>query len=186
MQSTPAPADDSLVYAIERPDAKLWTYYILASFLAGPAMPFLLVYSYFRYHTMRYRFDAEGISMSWGILFRREINLTYARIQDIHLTSNLLERWLGLARIQIQTASGSSGAEMTIEGVLEFEALRDFLYSKMRGTRQALGSASAGGTAAALAPAATAELAAVLGEVAAELRALRIAREAERTEAGDG
>jgi putative membrane protein len=84
---------------------------------------------------MKYRFDDEGVSMSWGILFRREINLTYRRIQDIHLTSNSIERWLGLSKLAIQTASGSATAEMTIEGVLEAQALRDYLYTKMRGAR---------------------------------------------------
>lgn len=71
--------------------------------------------------------------MRWGVLFRREIHLTSARIQDIHLSSNVVERWLGLARIEIQTASGSAKAEMTIHGVRESEELRDFLYSRMRG-----------------------------------------------------
>ena len=75
--------------------------------------------------------------MGWGILFRREINLTYSRIQDIHLVSNIVERWLGLARIQIQTASGSAKAEMTLAGLLQFERVRDFLYSRMRGARDA-------------------------------------------------
>lgn len=75
--------------------------------------------------------------MRVGILFRREVNLTYARIQDIHLTSNFIQRWLGLADTQIQTASGSSGAELVIEGFKEFEAIRDFLYARMRGTRAA-------------------------------------------------
>jgi uncharacterized protein len=178
-----SPTAAALVYAIERPHARLWTYYIVASLLSGPAMPFVLVYSYFRYHTMRYRFDDEGISMSWGVLFRREINLTYARIQDIHLTSNILERWLGLARIQVQTASGSSGAEMTIEGLREFEALRDFLYTKMRGTKTALDApparaAADGGD--------TADLVDTLREVASELRALRRSLEAERSERRDG
>jgi putative membrane protein len=168
------PAIDSAIYAIERPHPRLWTYYILTSFLAGPGMPFVLVYYYFRYHTMRYRFDEEGVSMSWGILFRREVNLTYARIQDLHLSSNIVERWLGLARIQVQTASGSSAAEMTIEGVREYEALRDFLYTKMRGTK---GLARADAPAAALAAAPAADLAAVLREVAAEVRALRQATE---------
>jgi len=123
------------VFAIHRPSPALFKYYVLSSFLAGPLFFVPLTYLYFRYHTMRYDFDDEGISMRWGILFRREITLTYARIQDIHLTSNLLERWLGLARIQIQTASASAAAEMTIEGLHEFEAVRDFLYSRMRGVR---------------------------------------------------
>ena len=88
---------------------------------------------YFRYRTLRYRFDEEGIHMRVGILFRREVNLTYARIQDIHLRSGFIQRWLGLADIQIQTASGSAGAELVIEGFKEFEAIRDFLYTRMRG-----------------------------------------------------
>jgi putative membrane protein len=174
------PVDDAAIYAIERPDKRLLPYYCLRSLVAGLGFPFLLVYSYFRYHTMRYHFDEQGVKMSWGILFRREINLTYARIQDIHLSSNFVERWFGLARIRVQTASGSSGAEMTIEGVREFEALRDFLYSKMRGTK---------GHPATLAGAADAhaasELAAVLHEVASELRAVRLALEARKEAGGD-
>jgi putative membrane protein len=116
-----------------RPDRSLLTYYILTSFLLGPLFPVLLIPLYFKYHTLRYVFDDQGISMSWGIIFRREISLTYARIQDIHLSSNIVERWLGLARVQVQTASGSAEAEMTIEGLKDFEPIRDFLYSRMRG-----------------------------------------------------
>jgi putative membrane protein len=126
--------DDSTIRAIERPHPRLLAYYVLRAALA----PFFLVvlpYHYFRYSTMRYRFDGEGVMMSWGVLFRREITLTYSRIQDIHLTSNFVQRWLGLANLEIQTAAGSSGAEMTIEGCLEYEAIRDYLYAKMRGSR---------------------------------------------------
>src|SRR5262245_47701280 len=128
------------VFKIERPAPALMKYYLLVCLLTGPLFVILIIPSYFRYHTLRYRFDREGISMSWGILFRRQINLTYTRIQDIHLTSNLVERWLGLARIQVQTASGSSSAEMTIEGIHEFEHVRDFLYARMRGHAHEKGS----------------------------------------------
>ncbi len=151
------------VLSIHRPSPALFRYYVLSSFLLGPLFFVPLIYLYFRYHTMRYDFDDEGISMRWGILFRREITLTYARIQDIHLTSNLIERWLGLARIQIQTASASSSAEMTLEGLHEFEAVRDFLYSKMRGVRAHPIAA----------PQHQDALTAALHEVAAALRAVR-------------
>lgn len=119
--------------SLERPCPALWTYYILAAVLTGPGIIVTLPYLYFRYYTLRYRFDEEGIHMRVGILFRREVNLTYARIQDIHLRSNFVQRWLGLANVQIQTASGSAGAELVIEGFKEFEAIRDFLYTRMRG-----------------------------------------------------
>lgn len=123
------------IYSITRPDSKLLTLYIIRSILSLVAFPVVFLVSYFKYHTMRYRFDNEGIAMSWGLLWRKEINLTYARIQDIHVSRGLIERWLGLATVQIQTASGSGSAEMSIVGILEYELLRDFLYTKMRGAR---------------------------------------------------
>jgi putative membrane protein len=121
--------------AISRPDPSLMTYYFLSSFVAGPFFFMPLIPLYLKYRSLNYRFDDEGVSMSWGILFRHEINLTYRRIQDIHLTRNFVERWMGLATVAIQTASGSSGPEMKIEGILQASQLRDFLYTKMRGAK---------------------------------------------------
>lgn len=163
--------DEASILAIDRPDPKLWTYYILCCLAVLPLAPLLLPIHWFRYHTMRYRFTDEGVSMSWGILFRRQILLNYARIQDIHLHSNLVERWLGLARLQIQTASGSASAEMTLEGLTQFEAVRDFLYSRMRGVKEVSPAHPAG--AAPREGIGNEDLAALLREIAQELRALR-------------
>lgn len=150
-------------------------YYFITSLVLGPAFIFMAVPMYFRFRSLRYEIDEEGISMKWGVLFRREISLTYSRIQDIHLSSNFIERWLGLGRIQIQTASASAGAEMTIEGLPYPEAMRDFLYARMRGARDQhredgkdrADDADEGGG--------DTELTAVLREIAAEVRALRAA-----------
>jgi membrane protein YdbS with pleckstrin-like domain len=171
------------VRTIERPHRTLLQYYALGLVVylpVFPALPFVALLRYFRYHTMRYRFDQQGVMMRWGILFRRETVLAYARIQDIHLTSNVVERWFGLARIQISTASGSAAAEMTIEGLREFELVRDFLYAQMRG---------AGATAPAPAGAVRVEGAAMaavcdaLHRVSDDLRAVRVALEASRGKA---
>ncbi len=121
--------------AIARPDRSLLKYYVLISLLSGPLFPFAILPLFFKYETLKYRFDESGVSMSWGILFRREIYLTYRRIQDIHLTRNIVQRWMGLATVAIQTASGSAGPEMSIEGILQADKLRDFLYMQMRGAR---------------------------------------------------
>ncbi len=165
--------------AVLHPHRYLLTYYLLSSLLAGPGFPILLLLHVFKFRTLRYELDEEGITVRWGVLFRREVSLTYARIQDIHLTSNVVERWLGLAKIQVQTASGNAQAEVTIEGIQAFEALRDFLYSKMRGSRerpvQTSAPLPAGGEDA---------LASTLREVAAEVRALRLGLEG--TEKKDG
>ncbi len=164
---------DQEILGLERPESGLMTYYVMLAFIAGPFFFIPLIPLYFRYHTLRYRFDEEGISMRWGVLFRREIHLTYSRIQDIHLVSNAVERWLGLARIKIQTASGSAKAEMTIEGIGAYAQLRDFLYTRMRGARGEGGAAAVREEAGATGDDTAAELAATLRTVAEELRGLR-------------
>lgn len=120
---------------IDRPDRSLLSYYLIMSLLAGPLCFIAAIPLWIRYSTLRYKFDDEGVAMNWGVLFRREIYLTYKRIQDIHLTRNIVQRWMNLATISLQTASGKAEAEMTIEGILNPEKLRDFLYSKMRGAK---------------------------------------------------
>jgi len=163
--------------SITRPQPALMTYYTITAAMTLIGFPVVILPLYFKYHTLRYRFDDKGIAMTWGILFRREIYLTYRRIQDIHVTRNILERWLGLASVAVQTASGSSGAEMTIEGVADPEALRDFLYRKMRGAHDegvhvAPGTA---GDAGAAAPSGDGDALVLLREIRDEVRRLRIA-----------
>ncbi len=109
--------------------------------------------------------------MSWGMLFRKEIIIQYSRIQDIHLRSNMIERWFGLYKVLVQTASGSASAEMTLEGIKEFEAVRDFLYHRMRGVKDDTSVANGGTTIEEGVP--STELTQTLREVAAELRGLR-------------
>lgn len=172
---------------ITRPHPSLAAYYAVSSLVLGPLFPLLLVPRLIRFNTLRYRFAEDGISMSWGVLFRHEIHLTYDRIQDIHLRSSVVERWFGLARVPVQTASGSAKAELTIEGVREYEALRDFIYERMRGARREPGSGTpAGETAGAVAGTPPiGELVETLQAVATELRAIRLAVE-RRPPAGDG
>ncbi len=156
--------------SIERPEPQLLTYYALCAACTVIGFPFVFIPLWMKYITLRYKLDDEGVSMAWGVLFKKEVHLTYRRIQDIHVTRNLFHRWLGLASIAVQTASGSSGAEMTIEGVAAPEALRDFLYTKMRGARgdddQPEG-----------APAEKDDALALLHEIRDELRATRAALE---------
>jgi uncharacterized protein len=122
---------------IERPHPSLLKYYTIISILTGPGFLAQFPLLFFKYETLKYRFEEDGMSMSWGILFRHEIYLTYRRIQDIHVSRNLIQRWFGLATLSVQTASGSASPEMNIEGIPRAEQLRDYLYGKMRGARGA-------------------------------------------------
>lgn len=125
------------IHAIERPHPNLlWQFLIFAAFTL-PAFPIAALLLYFRYHTLRYRFDEQGVSISYGVLFRREAFLTYARIQDIHVKRNIVERWLGLGTVEVETAAGSGSGPELIQGLVEYEAVRDYLYARMRGATAA-------------------------------------------------
>lgn len=140
-----ATVDAERIHALKRPDDHLLTLYIIYAALALVAFPIAFVPLYFKFKTLRYRFDDEGVAVSWGLLWRKETYLTYARIQDIHVTRNIFERWLGLGTVEIQTASGSAAAAESIVGVRQFNEIRNYLYAHMRGHRtQARGSSDSG------------------------------------------
>ncbi len=157
--------------SITRPDPALQTYYFIIAALTLAGFPFVILPLLFKYHTLKYRFDDKGVSMAWGILFHREIYLTYRRIQDIHVSRNFIQRWMGLASVAIQTASGTTGAEMTVEGIRRPEKLRDYLYTKMRGARGVSEAGTEEGEAEEQPPGD--EALALLGEIRDELRGLR-------------
>jgi putative membrane protein len=126
--------DDNHIRAIRRPHANLLILYFVQAAMTLIAFPFVFLPLFFKFRTLRYTFDDEGITAAWGFLFKREIYLTYRRIQDIHVSRNLIERWLGIGKVEIQTASGSSSAELALEGMEHWDPVRDYLYRRMRGT----------------------------------------------------
>lgn len=172
------------IFAINRPSPELLKLYVVWSILSGPGIFFMLPVLLIRYFTLRYHFDEKGISMRWGFIIRREVNLAYSRIQDIHLSSGIIQRWFGLGDVMIQTASGNAAAEMKIEGLHEFGDIRNFIYTRMRGYKDmAEHAVTPGGSASAPVQ----ELHAVLGEILAELKGTResIERLASRPHGGE-
>lgn len=125
--------DPRTIQALTRPDKSLLTLYIFYAALTAFAFPITIIPLYFHFKTLRYRFDDRGVSVSYGILWRRESYLTYSRIQDIHVSRNIIERWLGIGTVEIQTAAGSAQAEERITGIREYADVRNFLYARMRG-----------------------------------------------------
>lgn len=161
--------------SITRPDPALLKYYVIVCAFTLIGFPFVILPHLFKYYTLQYKFDDKGVSMSWGVLFHKQVYLTYRRIQDIHVTRNIIHRWLGLAAVAVQTASGASGAEMTIEGIRNPEALRDFLYAQMRGAREETAQAAEPGGSSD-APADGDDALALLQEIRDELRRVRLER----------
>jgi uncharacterized protein len=135
MNATELAALEKRVHGITRPEPALLWMYLLTALALLCAAPIVFIPLYFRYQTLWYRFEPNGVSMGYGILFRREMQLTYARMQDIHLSQNIVERWLGIGTVTVQTAGSGASGNLTIVGVKDFEGIRDYLYAMMRGVR---------------------------------------------------
>ena len=76
-----------------------------------------------------------------GVVWLREMTMTFANIQGIRVNANPIERWLGLANVEVQSAGGggstehghpSSGHVGTFAGVDNAEAIRDLLVDRLR------------------------------------------------------
>ena len=59
--------DDAAIRAIERPHANLMKMYALQALATTILFPIVIWPLYFKYKTLKYRFDDEGVSASWGI-----------------------------------------------------------------------------------------------------------------------
>ena len=120
---------------IDRPSPALLTYYVLSSLLSLPAVVVVLPALWIRYQTLKYELQESGIRMQVGLFFRKEVVVAFRRIQDIHVSRNIIQRWLGIASVSIQTASGNAMPEIVLEGVADPDSIRDWLYERMRGAK---------------------------------------------------
>lgn len=66
-----------------------------------------VIYSVFRYFTLRYKIDRGEMVVKQGLIFRNVRTVPVHRIQNIDLVQNPLHRIFGVAEVRIETASGT-------------------------------------------------------------------------------
>ncbi|MEM9557613.1 MAG: PH domain-containing protein [Acidobacteriota bacterium] len=97
-----------------------------------------------RYLTFGYRLGAEDLVIRKGLLTRNERHVPYARIQNVDLVQNPLHRWLDVAVVRLETASGGKPeAVISVLGLDQVEELRAHVFPDDRvSTRFADGDAA--------------------------------------------
>ncbi len=81
------------IYDITRPHHKLLTLYTLRSLLTTVLFPIIFLRLYFKYHTLKYRFDGEGIAMSWAWKISPEPKMSLSGWRFTRSRKN--SHWLG-------------------------------------------------------------------------------------------
>ena len=89
------------------------------------------------YETMVYKLTKDEIAWRRGVWFKKTGIVPYNRITNIDIVQGPISRMLGIASLKIQTAgySGQSPAEIKIEGVEQFEELRELIMEFVRGKK---------------------------------------------------
>jgi membrane protein YdbS with pleckstrin-like domain len=91
------------------------------------------------YRTMTYKLAGNEIVWRRGVWFRNTGIVPYNRITNVDIAQGPISRKLGIAALKIQTAgySAPSGrsSEIRIEGIGNFEELRETIMGFVRGRR---------------------------------------------------
>lgn len=79
------------------------------------------------WRSWRYAERADDLLISRGVLWHEETVVPYGRMQLVEVTSGPVERWFGLASVQLHTAAAATDAEIPGLDPAEAERLRDRL-----------------------------------------------------------
>ncbi|WP_240796424.1 PH domain-containing protein [Streptomyces sp. RFCAC02] len=79
------------------------------------------------WRSWRYRERDDDLLIQRGVLWRQLTVVPYGRMQLVEVTSGPLERWFGLARLQLHTAAAATDAAIPGLSPDEAERLRDRL-----------------------------------------------------------
>lgn len=77
-----------------------------------------------RYRNWRYALADDVLVLRHGVWVHRTSLTPYFRVQNVDVTEGPLERWLGLKRLTIRTASASTDASIPGLDAAEADALR--------------------------------------------------------------
>jgi membrane protein YdbS with pleckstrin-like domain len=100
---------------------------------------------YMDYEMRWYMLSDRALRIREGILRVREKTMTFANIQQISVKQGPIQRWLGIADIEVRTAGGGSASEEGgddmhrgfFRGVAEAESVRDAIRERVREYRDA-------------------------------------------------
>jgi putative membrane protein len=104
--------------------------FVFLALIVGPGLATL------RWYRFTYEVTARELHIHQGIVFRKQTFIPGRRVHAVDVSAGLVERVLGVVKVSVQTAGGSTGApEAVIEGLTlgEAELLRGALLG-MRST----------------------------------------------------
>jgi|AntRauMinimDraft_4_1070384.scaffolds.fasta_scaffold00015_16 uncharacterized membrane protein YdbT with pleckstrin-like domain len=91
------------------------------------------------YRTAAYRFTDEEVEYRRGVFFQQKTTVPYNRITNVNASQGPIQRLVDAGSVGIHTAGygGQMGAELSVSGVSDYEAVKDQVLAKVRRRRPA-------------------------------------------------
>jgi membrane protein YdbS with pleckstrin-like domain len=106
---------------------------ILSLFLL-PLAPLLVGWSYVSLKRRRYVLQDDRVLLIWGVLFRSEASVLYARIDSMQKNQGALGKMFGVGNVTLFTA-GSSRPDLALFGTKDYDALYSAIRARYGGGR---------------------------------------------------
>lgn len=86
------------------------------------AFVLFLIYQVLNWAFYTYRYEEGYLHIKSGVVFKKERSIKRERVQTVNIRRGLLQRLLGLASLQVETAGGGAESEMSLTAVTLEEA----------------------------------------------------------------
>ena len=106
--------------------------------------PFILFFYKLWVNNLSYIIKGSSITIYKGIFTKIEQNIPNSKVTDFVLYRDLFDRFLGLGSIKVQTAgaSGESGFEGVLNGILDYKEVHKNLRDKLVSTQASVSNPS--------------------------------------------
>ena len=102
--------------------------------LLAVGMAITIGWEYARFRRYSYDLAAETFDIHSGVLSRRDREIPYERIQNVDISQNVVQRFLDIAEVRLETAGGSgSEAKLRYVNTAEASRLQEAISQKKRG-----------------------------------------------------
>lgn len=105
----------TLLVAVLATDLPAWFRVALVVVVGGGGVALSIVIPTATYRRWRYGVTDDGVELRHGLLFHQESSVPHFRVQHIDLAQGPLDRWRGIVKLTISTASPATDA--TIPGI---------------------------------------------------------------------
>lgn len=77
---------------------------------------FCLLAALISYNNFYFAIDEHGFEKDYGVFFKRHVSIPYEQIANVNTSRTLVDRFLGIARLDVETAGSASPRKREITG----------------------------------------------------------------------